>query len=397
MALRCAERLDASRVPAYGARMAGAASGDGFLVPRTQLATPVRHAAQFVGAAPADHAHSFPAGPALQLIRVVERLGFSAEQLLRGLGFSEELLEVPGARLSADTVRALVERARELTGEPGLGFYLGLEKRVTNYGYLGFAAMSAASVRQALELTVRFVPAQTGAFSVRLQVEGGLAALAIDLHTDFGSVEDVFLFNVVVTLWQLGRALTGKDLGGLTELTIPEPRYYRRFVELLPNVRFEQPANRLVFDAALLDLPLVSADRAALRLAREHCEVELDASIADSGLLPRVRAILARASEAAASVAEVAAAMGMSPRTLKRRLAAHGVSFSALLADARRDSALRLLSASALSVDAIAQRLGYSTAPNFIRAFRRWTGRTPSAYRRLSREQRPLGGDAAAR
>jgi AraC-like DNA-binding protein len=369
--------------------MSGAASGDGSLLRRTQAVIPARQAAQFLGPAPVDHAHAFPAGPALQLIRLVARMGVSAEPLLRGLGLSEEHLEVPAARLSAETVRALLERARELTGEPGLGFYMGLEKRVTNYGYLGFAAMSSATVRQALELAVRFVPAQTGAFSVRLEIDGAFAALAIDLHADFGGVEDVFLFNVVVTLWRLGSALTGKELGGVTELTIPEPRYYRRFVELLPNVRFDQPANRLIFDAALLELPLMSADRAALRLAREQCEVELDAAIADSGLLPRVRATLARASESSSSVAEVAAAMGMSPRTLKRRLAAHGVSFTALLDDVRRDTALGLLSGSSLSVDEIAQRLGYSTAPNFIRAFRRWTGHTPSSYRRQSRQFSP--------
>jgi AraC-like DNA-binding protein len=321
----------------------------------------------------------------LQLIRLVKRWNVSAEQLLRGLGLREELLEEPSARLPVDMLRTLLARARELTGEPGLGFYLGLDKRITSYGYLGFAAMSAATVREALELTVRFAPAQTAAFGVCLQVERGVAALVIDLHTDFGSVEDVFLFNVVVTLWQLGSALTGQEIRGLTELTIAQPAYYRRFVELLPDVRFGQAKNRLVFDAALLDLPLVSADRAALRLARDQCEASLEALISDSGLVQRVRGLIARVSDSPGSLAQVAAALRISPRTLKRRLAAHGVSFTELLAEARRETALRLLRASSLSVDAIAQRLGYSTAPNFIRAFRRWTGSTPNSYRQLSR------------
>lgn len=332
-----------------------------------------------------DHARSLPAGPALQLIRLVERWNVGADQLLRGSGLRAEQLEEPSARLALDTVHELFARARALTGEPGLGFYLGLEKRATSYGYLGFAAMSAATVREALELTVRFVPAQTGAFGVDLRMEGRSAALVIDLRAHFGNVEDVFLFNVVVTLWQLGSALTGREIRGITELTIDEPRYYRRFVELLPHVRFGQPENRLLFDASVLDLPLISADRAALRLARDQCEAALDALISDSGLVQRVRALLARPDAAPGSLAEAAAALSVSPRTLKRRLAAHRVSFSALLADARRDSARRLLSSSSLSVDAIAQRLGYSTAPNFIRAFRRWTGSTPSSYRRLAR------------
>jgi len=359
--------------------MASAASGEGFPSHPAEADWPRGHA-QAV-----DHARSLPAGPALQLVRLVKRWNVGAERLLRGLGLREELLEEPRARLPVEVVRELLVRARELTGEPGLGFYLGLDKRITSYGYLGFAAMSSATVREALELTVRFVPAQTGAFAVRLDVEGERAALAIALQADFGSAEDVFLFNAVVSLWQMGSALTGKELRGLTELTIPEPRYYQRFVELLPDVRFGQAENRLVFDASLLALPLVSADRAALRLAREQCEAALDALISDSGLVQRVRGLVARAGDAPGTLAQVAAALNVSPRTLKRRLAAHGVSFTELLAEARRDAAVRLLSASSLSVDAIAQRLGYSTAPNFIRAFRRWTGRTPSAFRRTPR------------
>jgi AraC-like DNA-binding protein len=365
--------------------MARAASSDGSSSQRTEHELPRRREAPST-----DHARSLPAGPVLQLIRLVKRWGVSAEQLLAGLGLREERLEEPFARLPLETVCALLARARELTGEPGLGFYLGLDKRVTSYGYLGFAAMTAASVRESLELVVRFVPAQTGAFGVRLQADGASAALVIDLRADFGDVEDVFLFNAVVSLWQIGSALTGRELRGVTELTLPEPRYYRRFVELLPHVRFGQGQNRLVFDAATLDLPLMSADRAALRLARDQCEAALEALIADSGLTQRVRALLAPSADAPAELASVAATLGMSPRTLKRRLAAHGASFTELLAEARRELALRLLSASSLSVEAIAQRVGYSTAPNFIRAFRRWTGSTPSAYRRVSKRQRPL-------
>jgi AraC-like DNA-binding protein len=82
--------------------------------------------------------------------------------------------------------------------------------------------------------------------------------------------------------------------------------------------------------------------------------------------------------------------MGASPRTLKRKLAAQGVSFSALLTEARHEAAMRLLRRSTLSLDAIAERLGYSTAPNFIRAFRRWSGQTPTEYRRKPSHPAPV-------
>ncbi|HMJ12613.1 MAG TPA: AraC family transcriptional regulator ligand-binding domain-containing protein [Polyangiaceae bacterium] len=328
-----------------------------------------------------DPARFLPAAKALAIVRLVQRWNVRPEQLLGPLGLSEERLEEPLARLAHHEMRALVERARELTAEPGLGFYMGVEQRISSYGYLGFAAMSAATVREALELTVQFVPALTNAFDVRMRPEGKRTALVIDLHVDFGSVADVMLLSMFVGLWQLGSALTGTELTGHTDLTIAEPHYYRRFAHLLPEARFGQPVNRVLCEEWMLDLPLLNSDRAALRLAREQCQAMLDAMVSESGLVQRVRGLVTRSSNRPASIADVAAAEGVSPRTLKRKLAAQGVSFSALLADTRRETALHLLTTSSLSVDAIAKRLGYSTSPNFIRAFRRWTGETPVTYR----------------
>jgi AraC-like DNA-binding protein len=78
---------------------------------------------------------------------------------------------------------------------------------------------------------------------------------------------------------------------------------------------------------------------------------------------------------------EVAKRLGMSTRTLKRRLADQGTTFSHVLDELRRQRALLLLANRELSINEIAGRLGYTEAANFTRAFRRWTGRTPAAYR----------------
>jgi AraC-like DNA-binding protein len=82
------------------------------------------------------------------------------------------------------------------------------------------------------------------------------------------------------------------------------------------------------------------------------------------------------------SLDEVAARLKLPSRTLKRKLAAAGTGFLTLLDEARLDRAARLLQADARTVDEIAITLGYSDTANFTRAFRRWTGTTPAAYRR---------------
>lgn len=328
--------------------------------------------------------HSVPAAYAEQLVQLVRRWGVTAQDLLSGTALSETDLHDPQGRLPLETFGALIERARTLTGEPGLGFYLGLQKRVSMYGYLGFAAMSAGSLREALELFVRFTPALTTSISLGLQVEGRVASLVVREHADMGLSRDVALTSLMVGMRQIGRALTGRELEGeRADVALVEPPYFHRFKHLMPNTRFAQPVSQVVFDASYLDFSLVHADRAALRLAREQCERALDALGYEGDLLERTRrAISGSDAEGFRSLEGVATHLAVSPRTLKRKLAALGTSFSSLLEGERRERALLLLQSPKVSLDHVAERLGYSSPSHFVRAFHRWTGHTPAAYRR---------------
>jgi AraC-like DNA-binding protein len=329
--------------------------------------------------------HSIPAVHALHLVELVRRWDVRPEDLLEGLALDERSLANPEARLSMPTLEQLVARARLLTAEPGLGFHLGLQMRISSHGYLGFAAMTASTVREALDLAARFAPTRTTALALRWQVDGDVASLAIDERGSFGTARDVVIFALMVGIWQIGKTLTGRSLVGSAEVAFSEPSYFSRFVQVLPRVSFDRPVHRLVFDAAVLDLPLMMADPAALRLASEQCERELDAlsSITrDRDLVARVRALCARKDGGFRSLEEVADELHGSVRTLKRRLAAEGTAYTSLLEEERRDRALRLLRSADLSIDEVAERVGYSDVTNFTRAFRRWTGTTPAAYRK---------------
>jgi AraC-like DNA-binding protein len=329
--------------------------------------------------------HSLPAIHALHLAEIVKRWDVAPDELLAGLGLREEALADPEARLSVRAVTELVERARALTGEPGLGLYVGMHMRASAHGYLGFAAMMASTVREALDLASRFSPMRTTAIALRLHVDESLASLVLEERADFGPARDAVLFALAVGIWQIGIALTGKDLRGAADFAFAEPPYFARFGNVMSGVRFGQPANQLVFDASVLDIPLTMADPTALRLAREECKRALDALAIDGQLVGQVRALIAKSDGGARSLEEVAAEMAVSPRTLKRKLAAHGAAYSALVEDEQREKALLLLRSSELSVDDVADRLGYSDVANFTRAFRRWTGTTPAAYRRAGR------------
>ncbi|WP_394829572.1 AraC family transcriptional regulator [Pendulispora albinea] len=325
---------------------------------------------------------TIPAIHALHLAELVKGWNVTHEELFSGLDLDDEFLSEPEARLSIPTLEKLVARARALTGKPALGFYLGFQMRISAHGFLGFAAMTSATTRDAIQLAAQFAPTRTSALAFRLCVDGDVASVVIDEQADFGTARDVVIPAILIGLWQIANALTGRELRGSADLAFPEPDYFAKYAHLFPAVRFGQPVNQLVFDATILDLPLTMADPAARRLAVEQCERALDALGGDGRLIGRVRSLIPRKDGGFRSLDEVASELRLSPRTLKRKLAAQAMAYSTLLEEQQRDKALLLLRALDLSLENVAERLGYSDPANFTRAFRRWTGLTPSAYRR---------------
>jgi AraC-like DNA-binding protein len=328
--------------------------------------------------------HSLPAVHARYLVDLVKRWQISADTLLADSGLHEAMLVDPKKRISVETCVRLLERARALTGVQSLGLYLGLEMQVSAHGFLGFAAISASDVRESIELAIRFVPIVTTALGLRLRVEGGEASLLVEEHADFGSARDVVLLTLLVGIWRAGEALTGRRIEGFIDLALPEPARLEGTAPLGPRVRFGQPATRLLFDASALALPYKMADPVALQLAREQCERALGTLGLDGQVAARVGALIGGGNGSKAgfhSLERVATMLHVSPRTLKRQLAAEGVSFSRLIEKERHERAMMLLASPGLSIKTVAERLGYSNVANFSRAFQRWTGMSPGEHR----------------
>jgi AraC-like DNA-binding protein len=245
--------------------------------------------------------------------------------------------------------------------------------------------MSASTVREAVELFVRYSPTITTAVSLELAVTGDVAHLFVDERVDLGTAHDIGLFSLLVGMRTLTAALTGQEAGpGSVDVPLVRPPYFARFAHLLPGARFEQPRAAFHFPKSALDARLVAPDRAALALAREVCERELSQLGFDRSLGARVKR-LAITDDGFLRIDAVARALSMSARTLKRRLTEEGVSYSGLLDDERHKRACAMLSATELSLEDIAHHLDYSSFANFARAFRRWTSESPAQYRRRAR------------
>lgn len=323
-----------------------------------------------------------PAIYAAHLIELCARFGVARSAMLDGMGIVDAQLEEPDARIPIETMYALTKRALALTKEPGLGFYFGVKLKVSTHGLVGFAAMTSATLGDAITIATRFWQLRATHIAISHFVEGDYAVIELTELVPFGDVEVFVIESLFSGLAAMGQSMIGRTVQGRVEVKFAEPPHFQGFAHMLPGpVLFSRGRNRMLFPKALLDEPLQMSDALASKHAVEQCERELSELGARSSVLSSVRRQMLGRRRGFPSLTELADLRGVSARTLKRQLAAQGTSFQALLDELRRDRALRMLEDDAMPVERIARELGYADPSNFNRAFKRWMGIAPSAFR----------------
>jgi AraC-like DNA-binding protein len=313
------------------------------------------------------------------LAEVASSFGVGPE-LFAAAGVAPEALADPDGRLTAMQAGSLLHFGMELSQEPGFGYEVGLRSSLTSHGVMAFGLLTSATLRQAIELGVEYGRVRLPMVRLRLVEDGDQAGVEVQQPIPLGAVRQCLFDLFLVGLARMTPALTGRPMDSV-ELWFEadEPAHFARYRDRLPPVRFGTGVNQIRFAAEFLDLPFDTANELASRVAQQQMDGELTRiGLSGEDLIGRVRALL---SAGTFGLAEVAQAMHVSPRTLKRRLSDHGVTFHALVSDARRTEAIRLLRHSVLTVEQIGSQLGYADAGNFCRAFKRWTGTTPGAFR----------------
>lgn len=325
--------------------------------------------------------HRAPANYVAHLLSLLERWQVPPGALLADTGLSQDELLEPERSLPLDTWLQLLSRARSLSDEPAIGIHMGLQIPASAHGYLGLGALTAPTLQDAIALLLRYGSTRSTALALRGHVEEGLAVLRIEERADLGEVRDVVLLCVMVGLWQAGSSIIGRRMRLQLELPIAEPAYVARFAHVLPAMRFDRPLCQLTGPADGLQSPVTMADAAAFRLAQQECNRLFEASRTGADFATRARQALPTA-QGFRSFEALAQALGVSTRTLRRRLSAESTSYASLLDEERMARALVLLRAPELSTAQVAERLGYADASTFGRAFQRWLGKTPAVHRR---------------
>jgi AraC-like DNA-binding protein len=323
----------------------------------------------------------------LMMTLVAAERGIALERVLEDSGLTREQLMVPGARVALPQLTAMAINLLMESGDAGIGIELALRGNLTRIGLMGFGLMSCSTMREAIELGCRYLPTVVSFFSASFSVQNGQSV--VDVRETFGLgalrqfLFDVYLVEAASVYASLAEPQTAALIRERSELwfNYPEPEYYAPFRDRLPKLRFDAPACQIRMDAALLDLPIRTANPVTAQMVMDQCERELARMGLSESLLDQVRAHLVCRNGRYPDVETVAERLHLSERTLKRKLAALGLGFAELLDEVRKRDALRLLEDPGRGIDDVALRVGYNDPANFTRAFRKWTGETPSAYR----------------
>ncbi|NQD92998.1 helix-turn-helix domain-containing protein, partial [Pseudomonas sp. CrR25] len=218
--------------------------------------------------------------------------------------------------------------------------------------------------------------------SIRLSREGDWARLTVDDSTLWDP--DHFLVESLLLIWhRLGSWLIGQRIRlEQASFAYAEPAHSGEYDLLFPCPRrYTADSTSLLFHSRYLGMPLLQDER-TLKQFLEHSPADLLAR-PDGGdcLISQIRRLLGRDCSSWPDLEAVAKQLHMSPQTLRRHLREEGSSFQELKDHLRRDLAIYHLGRDELSIQAIAEQLGFSEPSAFHRAFKKWTGLTPGAYR----------------
>lgn len=305
---------------------------------------------------------------------------------LRDKGTVVRRVNSANGRLSADDYFELVEFVRESHADRvGLPLGYGAAVDINNLGALGLAIKTAPTLRESLQRIERYFRLLTDTVAYRLeeQQEPQLFTLlqrsaphpALDLRNECALCGFGRVFKEIV----------GPDLRyDFVAFRHAAPGEVARFEAFFDcPVRFGAERNAIAIRSAMLDLPTRLGDPAVSRFLTEHLDAELGALKSEPTFERSLAEHLSEAlSNGIPKASTVARAIGMSERTLYRRLADTGLTYQDMLENTQKSLAENLLSESGFSIAEVAFLTGFSEQSSFSRAFKRWVGQTPGAYRR---------------
>jgi AraC-like DNA-binding protein len=323
-------------------------------------------------------------GWVLAIIRALKSAQVDSDAVLNEIGLNPALLEGGYSRYSQEQISRLWHRAVAVTGDPTFCLKVASEVRPATFHVVGYAMSCSATLQRAMHRFARYCRLISDSATATVTESGDLVVL--EFHFDTGGEPPIYqtVDAVVAAVVSFSRWIASERVMPLqVRLSHPAPKIeepYRTFFGC-PLV-FDDPRTCIVFQKSDLERPILSADEEMAILLDGVANRNLEKRMAGRFAV-RVRDILmAQLPNGAVSKTGTARTLGITQRTLLRRLKSEGTTFAGVLHQLREELALQYLQRGGMTNGEIACLLGFSDEGTFSRSFKRWTGRRPSSVAR---------------
>ena len=314
----------------------------------------------------------------------VGQYGVSVDELVRGTAVLPELFGRTDGFVRRDEFEPLLCRAVALTGDDAFGLHWAERSSFAAFDLLGHVAASVPTFADALAVIIHLYPLLSDGHELALRLEDHAATLEYRLSRSAPPSSHVKEEFVVASSFRLLRRFAGSSrMPSSAHFTYAAPAHRSEYTRFFGGVeRFDQPFTGMVVDRKLLDARQLCHDEELERDLRVRAEARLQQSTVPDGYAKRVKDwLFERAFVGRGEMKSVAEGLRMSERSLRRHLATERTSFPKLRMEALSARAKQLLIEPDIPIKEIASSMGFSDATAFHRAFRTWTGMTPSAFR----------------
>lgn len=321
------------------------------------------------------------------LVEFGQERGLDATRILARSRLKEADLADPAIELEASQELCVVGNLIRACRQPGLGLEVGMRYNFASYGLLGLGLISCATAGEAMAFALRFIPLTFAFCRITGHLDGEMYTVTFEAPDVEPAIQRFLVERDVAAASRLMKEVMGPEFA-LSRFTLQHTvERGPGWLEDLLRIRGVRPefgasSNSLSSDSKLLGLRLPQANPVTVAMCERACEELMARRRARLGTGEYLRQYLAAAPlNMTPDLPQAARTLGLSDRTLKRRLQDEGISYRMLLAEVRGRQANQLLADESLSLTEIAERMGFSDLSSFSQAYKRWFGVAPSVGR----------------
>lgn len=313
----------------------------------------------------------------------LEREGVAAEPFLDNAGIDAGLITKEPGLVTEAQFMAFFRQAMDKIARPTLGLELGRQFSMLDIGAIGYLGLTSPTLRHAAVVNKKYREIYNSYIAIDIDVRGDVFSWQVVSTTTQDDMRRVAIDWEFVAVQNSITQMLGESIYPLSiHLDFADPGYKALYSEIFNcPIYFDEPAARMCYSVAYLDRALPNFDPSAKNALEALCQ-RLSAKLAaEYDIVMEVKTIMKERPGVFPGIEQIADRLGVSSRTLRRRLNERDTTFQTALDETRLEVAQEYLRESALTVNVISGLCGFADANSFAQAFKRWSGMTPSQYR----------------